>query len=138
MGAHCCADQNRDNNGVQVVQVPVPRSFITHELRAPAPSCESIGERLAAYPMALIGFELEDGGRIEVEVTKKPLGIDFEKRTPLKVKSVRSASVGEELQIRTGWIIASVNNEVIKGMDYPNAVAKLRTAMASIPIAEEG
>jgi len=99
------------------------------------------GPPLASRPAAtgaadigmVLGFRLPDGSvrNIAFGDRKPPLGMEFEKETPVSVKNVRPGGHAEELGVGTKWIVVSVDGESVEGKDFPEVFALMKKASAS-------
>mmetsp|Transcript_107912 Transcript_107912/g.315510 ORF Transcript_107912/g.315510 Transcript_107912/m.315510 type:complete len:158 (+) Transcript_107912:81-554(+) len=154
MGAACCA-ASEERSGHTAVAVseksPAPRSeeaaleALAPVEEEPAPAASVKAEAYEADPpreepspeprngVGMI-FELDDGTRKEVTVKYRPLGLDFRKEVPLKVKNVKVGSAGEELGIAPGWTIVSIDGKDISANNFNDAFEALKGAFANIPI----
>mmetsp|Transcript_30630 Transcript_30630/g.57308 ORF Transcript_30630/g.57308 Transcript_30630/m.57308 type:complete len:137 (+) Transcript_30630:108-518(+) len=77
-------------------------------------------------------FQLPDGSIQRVVFTKKPLGIDFIKNTPLTVKKIAPGSEAEEAQVQKSWIVTHVDGNPISSQ-LPDAVSQLMDATKTLP-----
>eukprot|EP00931_Biecheleriopsis_adriatica_P081905 TRINITY_DN55253_c0_g1_i1.p1 TRINITY_DN55253_c0_g1~~TRINITY_DN55253_c0_g1_i1.p1 ORF type:complete len:149 (+),score=34.78 TRINITY_DN55253_c0_g1_i1:69-515(+) len=85
---------------VEAEEVPAPAE------PTPAPSAPAAPAPAKAVTFT---FVLPDGTVVEKVFTSKPLGVDFGKETPLKVKRVKPDTPALASGIQPGWIMTKVN-----------------------------
>eukprot|EP00747_Dinoflagellata_sp_TGD_P183794 gnl/TRDRNA2_/TRDRNA2_38941_c0_seq1.p2 gnl/TRDRNA2_/TRDRNA2_38941_c0~~gnl/TRDRNA2_/TRDRNA2_38941_c0_seq1.p2 ORF type:complete len:225 (+),score=32.37 gnl/TRDRNA2_/TRDRNA2_38941_c0_seq1:99-677(+) len=65
-----------------------------------------------------LGFKRQDGSVTEIEIRRRPIGIDFDRKTPIAVKRVRTGSPAEEQGVQSGWTLTSINREELEDRDF--------------------
>mmetsp|Transcript_79621 Transcript_79621/g.234156 ORF Transcript_79621/g.234156 Transcript_79621/m.234156 type:complete len:149 (-) Transcript_79621:148-594(-) len=145
MGATCCHEPagNAEPVAVQTCSVGGKPEPILKPARADPeegedPAAEPKQPEAAEAPpdgsgRLFLTFQKPSGEDIEVVVTRKPLGVDFKKKMPLQVKTVRPKSIGAELNIEEGWTISKVNGEDIQALDFQPVYEKLKRGLNAIP-----
>jgi predicted metalloprotease with PDZ domain len=93
---------------------------------------EYIYSKLQSEACLTIKFEVP-GCHKTVNFTKRPLGLDFEKKAPIIMKRVQPEAHGAELGVEAGWKILSVNDEDVGDKDYQYIFKKLGTESAKLP-----
>mmetsp|Transcript_52782 Transcript_52782/g.150447 ORF Transcript_52782/g.150447 Transcript_52782/m.150447 type:complete len:149 (-) Transcript_52782:8-454(-) len=136
MGAACCHDDGAPGGVAMVQAIPAQGSGGAKESDfgppANAGSEASPGHGGQAACIRIV-FDCENGEQEEVVVRRRPLGVDFKKECPLRVKNVKPGGVGAELDIQIGWVISKINGVDIKGVEFPRAYDTLKKALASVP-----
>uniref|UniRef100_A0A7S1RDJ2 PDZ domain-containing protein n=1 Tax=Alexandrium catenella TaxID=2925 RepID=A0A7S1RDJ2_ALECA len=142
MGATCCSSGD-ERNGVTTV-VPdgglpeEPLEALTRGREEP----KTIDEDPPTSPREVnptteegvrIKFLKNDGEAEAFLIRRRPLGLDFKKEIPLKVKNVKADSVGQELGIRPGWTIISINDRDIASASFNESFQVLKEAFEAIP-----
>uniref|UniRef100_A0A7S1LQ47 PDZ domain-containing protein n=1 Tax=Alexandrium catenella TaxID=2925 RepID=A0A7S1LQ47_ALECA len=132
----CCADQGGEREPVAVQTCKAVSSDDGPVGDAPrargAPMPEEPKEE-PERPVMTLSFLMKDSCEREVVVTRRPLGVDFKKEMPLKVKHVRPGSAGAELNIEAEWVITKVNGETIQDLAFQAAYDKLKKGLAAVP-----
>jgi len=77
-------------------------------------------------PVLTLTFILPDETVVDKDFHRKPLGMDFERGTPIVVTGVKQMSPGEEVGVEVGWIIKAINGEVITNEPFDYAHDILR------------
>jgi hypothetical protein len=68
----------------------------------------------------------------------KPLGLEFEKKVPIKVMSARNGAYGTLLGVKPGMTFKSVGSQdLTKCKSYDEALAALKTNLGSLPVLAE-
>jgi hypothetical protein len=78
-----------------------------------------------------IGFLLEDGTMKYLTFPSSPLGMTFQKTTPVTIKGVLPNTNAEALGVQKGWIVAEVCGEDTTQCDM-EATRKLLVKMACV------
>eukprot|EP00811_Abedinium_folium_P006347 NODE_15842_length_1027_cov_4.774444.p1 GENE.NODE_15842_length_1027_cov_4.774444~~NODE_15842_length_1027_cov_4.774444.p1 ORF type:complete len:125 (+),score=33.62 NODE_15842_length_1027_cov_4.774444:145-519(+) len=78
-------------------------------------------------------FASEDGA-IEVRFTHQPLGVDFWRRVPIKVKLVKAGGQAEGLGVQSDWEVRSVNGQTLKGETFVEDFDVLRLLVELLPM----
>merc|ERR1719416_102297 len=60
-------------------------------------------------PEMRVEFEMPCGTKKAVSFLRRPLGLDFNKSNPIKMKRIQKDTHGEELGVEAGWIVVGVN-----------------------------
>lgn len=63
-------------------------------------------------------FQLPDGIEQQLAFTKRPLGLDFDRMSPIVIKKVQSKSEAEIFGVQPGWMIKYVNGEACWSQDF--------------------
>lgn len=78
-----------------------------------------------------------DGGATAKELvlpfSRRPLGLDISKTKPVTVGHVLAGSHAEDLGVRVGWRLLSVNGEDVAAFDHELVLALLRQGAAQLP-----
>eukprot|EP00927_Polykrikos_kofoidii_P055709 TRINITY_DN49923_c0_g1_i1.p1 TRINITY_DN49923_c0_g1~~TRINITY_DN49923_c0_g1_i1.p1 ORF type:complete len:162 (-),score=32.44 TRINITY_DN49923_c0_g1_i1:56-541(-) len=80
-------------------------------------------------------FGTENGKEETVTFTKRPLGMDFDKRVPIIMKRVTPNGHGYDLGVKAGWTLLAVNGEDITGMQFEQVYNLLLTHSSPLPTA---
>lgn len=81
----------------------------------------------------VINFRLPDGAMQLVTFVRRPLGLDFNRSNPITMKRVQPYSHGDELGVRAGWEIHTVNGEAVAAMTFDYTYNILREVSAQLP-----
>jgi len=73
-----------------------------------------------------------DWGEETVHAIKKPLGLIFEKQTPIMITREKDGH-GKDVGIQVGWILKKINNVDITKMDFEEADALLHAEVDKLP-----
>mmetsp|Transcript_161286 Transcript_161286/g.512546 ORF Transcript_161286/g.512546 Transcript_161286/m.512546 type:complete len:195 (-) Transcript_161286:77-661(-) len=84
----------------------------------------------------VLGFKTENANRI-LTITHRPLGLDFQRSSPISMKKVRPGSVGESLGVQVGWEIHTVNGEDVRNKSFEYTYRLLKEASAVLPSNEQ-
>uniref|UniRef100_A0A7S2F003 PDZ domain-containing protein n=1 Tax=Alexandrium andersonii TaxID=327968 RepID=A0A7S2F003_9DINO len=84
-------------------------------------------------PKASFLFELPDGTKKTVVITRRPFGVGFKKTTPLKVQEVRAGQAGAEAGIEAGWALLEVDGKSVADMPQDRVVDDLQKSCAALP-----
>jgi hypothetical protein len=81
-----------------------------------------------------IVFEADSDGRRETVVfSKKPLGLTFQHRKPVVVKSLREDCVATRHGVQVGWVIVQVDGKDLTDMNFPDQLDLMTTTISSLP-----
>ncbi|CAE7255931.1 CCDC39, partial [Symbiodinium sp. CCMP2456] len=69
-------------------------------------------------------FQLSDGSFKNISFDAKPVGIDFFKTTPMRVKLVAPDSLAEKAGVLPGWVLTHSQGEPLP-LDFNAAILKL-------------
>eukprot|EP00930_Biecheleria_cincta_P081699 TRINITY_DN7097_c0_g1_i2.p1 TRINITY_DN7097_c0_g1~~TRINITY_DN7097_c0_g1_i2.p1 ORF type:complete len:252 (-),score=58.39 TRINITY_DN7097_c0_g1_i2:101-856(-) len=83
-----------------------PKSVQSQELHRPDPA--AVEEQVPSLPL---GFTDPNGVDYDVRATSVPLGLDFTRTMPCKVKRVKPGGHGESLGVQEGWMLRAVDGE---------------------------
>uniref|UniRef100_A0A7S3SGP6 PDZ domain-containing protein n=1 Tax=Strombidinopsis acuminata TaxID=141414 RepID=A0A7S3SGP6_9SPIT len=122
MGAACCAGED-GGGGAQL-----------SELKAAPPEKIDYGqeaEQTSEYTM-VIDFRLPDGSCQKSSFTRRPLGLDIDKKMPMTTMRVRDGSAGQAAGVEVGWVIEAIQGQSIEGMDFKDAYEVLKKASADL------
>lgn len=82
----------------------------------------------------LILFGLpEEGATKEIAFTKKPLGLDFNKKVPITVRGVSADGAGAAKGVRLGWKVLEVNGVDLSTGSFAEVFDVLSIGSKSIP-----
>lgn len=79
-----------------------------------------------AVPSVKVGFESLDGGRREIMFLERPLGMAYSTSTPLTVTKVNANSHAQELGVKLGWKLRSIEEQDLAGMSAKVVLSLLR------------
>jgi len=80
-----------------------------------------------------IVFEAGSAGRRETVVFyKKPLGLTFENRKPIVVKSIREDCVASRHGVEIGWVLVQVDGVVVDDMAFEEQLDLLTSGVSSL------
>jgi len=89
---------------------------------------------LPQMPALTISFQTPQQETKEVTFLKRPLGMDFARKNPTRVRSVLPGSLAADLGVETAWIIKAVNNEdVSENIDVDLLLGKLKAGSVALP-----
>lgn len=94
------------------VQVETITAVIKEEVKEPAPAPEP-GPGATPAPSVKFSFELPDKTTVELDFKEKPLGIDFQKQLPMKVRACKPDTPAAEMKVRTDWQLTHIDGEII-------------------------
>lgn len=81
-----------------------------------------------------IVFEAGEAGRRETVVFyKKPLGLTFENRKPIVVKSIREDCVASRHGVETGWVLAQVDGRTVDDISFEEQLDLLTSGVSGLP-----
>merc|ERR1712066_438100 len=82
-----------------------------------------------------LGFRTPEGLVTQINFAERrpPLGMDFERAAPVRVKRVIHGGHAEELGVKQGWVVISVNGEDVETMEFNDVFARMRVASSSRP-----
>uniref|UniRef100_A0A7S1S7M9 PDZ domain-containing protein n=1 Tax=Alexandrium catenella TaxID=2925 RepID=A0A7S1S7M9_ALECA len=133
MGGNCC---KLDDDG---------RPVVTSECHSAREDCESslpgdpaisdyVGSPQRRSPRSLpsdsedtprvrpgemtVGFRLPNGTQREVAFTKRPLGVDFHRSSPIMLKRVHEGSQGQLMGVQAGWEVYFIDGIDVRGKDF--------------------
>uniref|UniRef100_A0A7S2QA70 PDZ domain-containing protein n=1 Tax=Zooxanthella nutricula TaxID=1333877 RepID=A0A7S2QA70_9DINO len=69
-----------------------------------------------------------------VTLRHRPLGIDFNKTNPIKMKRVQAGSEGDLVGIQEGWQVVGINGEDVAVQDFDYTYALLRKMSERLPM----
>lgn len=83
----------------------------------------------------ILGFRSLEGLVVQVNFADRrpPLGMDFERAAPVRVKRVIPNGHAEDLGVKAGWTVTSVNGEDVEAMEFNDVFARMRVASSSRP-----
>jgi arsenate reductase len=114
----------------QKVEEPPPKvEEKTEKENQPPPPAQPV----AVKKGVAVVFALPNGTQQLLSVENKPLGLLFDKKTPIIVNSAKPGCYGEKLAIKKGWKIQSFNDEDITAVSYNDAVAIMTRHLAPLP-----
>eukprot|EP00747_Dinoflagellata_sp_TGD_P178778 gnl/TRDRNA2_/TRDRNA2_28372_c0_seq1.p1 gnl/TRDRNA2_/TRDRNA2_28372_c0~~gnl/TRDRNA2_/TRDRNA2_28372_c0_seq1.p1 ORF type:complete len:223 (+),score=27.04 gnl/TRDRNA2_/TRDRNA2_28372_c0_seq1:49-717(+) len=95
-------------------------------------------ERPAPYgpdrgSLLVIGFQKSDGMTEEIEFARRPIGLDFSKEAPIVIEEVKPNSLAEELGVKPGWTLATVNGQSVSNTEFAYQYNVLRSNYFSLP-----
>eukprot|EP00450_Noctiluca_scintillans_P000151 CAMPEP_0194496534 /NCGR_PEP_ID=MMETSP0253-20130528/13778_1 /TAXON_ID=2966 /ORGANISM="Noctiluca scintillans" /LENGTH=172 /DNA_ID=CAMNT_0039337943 /DNA_START=53 /DNA_END=571 /DNA_ORIENTATION=+ len=79
-----------------------------------------------AAPSVTVGFESPDGGRREIMFLERPLGMKYSSSSPLTVTKVNANSHAQELGVKLGWKLRSIEEQDLAGMPTKEVLSLLR------------
>lgn len=104
------------------------------ELDAKKVVAEQVEKATTSLPGVSVVFEVPGSGEKKtVQLTRKPVGIDFHYTAPIKVDSVFPKSHAEELGIEKGWIVRSIHGEDMGGKDFKTKFDHFAKALSTLP-----
>jgi predicted metalloprotease with PDZ domain len=74
----------------------------------------------------------------EISFTRRPLGIDFNKKVPITVKQVNPDSAGAARGIRPGWQMVSINNNDVSNCTFDEVFRQLKAGAEVLPVVKNG
>jgi len=81
-----------------------------------------------------LGFSDYRGNVVNVQLEKRPLGINFAcRQTPLEVKSCTGGSHAQECGIKVGMVLTTIQGESISRETYDKAWEKLTVSVSKLP-----
>eukprot|EP00930_Biecheleria_cincta_P019549 TRINITY_DN14891_c0_g1_i2.p1 TRINITY_DN14891_c0_g1~~TRINITY_DN14891_c0_g1_i2.p1 ORF type:complete len:197 (+),score=35.35 TRINITY_DN14891_c0_g1_i2:26-616(+) len=80
-----------------------------------------------------IHFKLPDHSAKVVEFNKTPLGLEFTRTAPIRLKRVLSGSQGHELGLAAGWRILKINGCDVSLADFETSYELLKKAIERLP-----
>jgi len=106
------------------------------EAEQPLQAPEELGQA-ALEPdegVLVIEFDLPNGSRRTVDFSGRtpPLGLDFSNKSPIPVYKVKPGGVAEQLGIKPGWIVKTINGQSTSGMQSKQAVKMLADAASKM------
>lgn len=72
--------------------------------------------------------------RIEKHFVRRPLGLDFEHTAPVTVMHVRPGLHGAELEVKSDWVVCTVNGTKLPGVDFDADFKFLSDAVERLPV----
>jgi len=73
----------------------------------------------------------------EIHFTRKPLGMMWDKKAPLKIDHVKEHSHAEELGVKKGWVIKEIDEVHVQDRKYHDVNQILQRAVKHLPNVEE-
>eukprot|EP00747_Dinoflagellata_sp_TGD_P167238 gnl/TRDRNA2_/TRDRNA2_191275_c0_seq1.p1 gnl/TRDRNA2_/TRDRNA2_191275_c0~~gnl/TRDRNA2_/TRDRNA2_191275_c0_seq1.p1 ORF type:complete len:136 (-),score=13.01 gnl/TRDRNA2_/TRDRNA2_191275_c0_seq1:65-472(-) len=83
-------------------------------------------------PMSL-GFVTPEGESKKVQFTSRPLGLDFNMRAPIIINGVDQGSSGDQLGVKAGWKLTSVNGQDVTKVDFQKVYDMLSSYSRQLP-----
>jgi len=106
-------------------------------VEAPAAKPEPVAEAPApVFEEARLNLVFSDdrGNVIKCQLTQRPLGVTFAAgQTPLAVKSCRSGSHAQELGVKVGMVVTTIDGASISNKNYDKAWEMLLAAVSRLP-----
>merc|ERR1712008_138257 len=65
---------------------------------------------MGLWPLPL-DFKLKTGEVKQFEFTQRPIGVEFERKTPIRVSSVAPGSPASIAGVKTGWEVIKIGDE---------------------------
>jgi len=100
-------------------------------LESASKKCEQVRKVVDPTVLEII-FQLPDGIEQQLAFTRRPLGLDFDRESPIVIKKVQPRSIAEELGVQPGWLIKYVNGEACWMKDFRYQFALLHKYSANI------
>eukprot|EP00747_Dinoflagellata_sp_TGD_P165023 gnl/TRDRNA2_/TRDRNA2_185781_c0_seq1.p1 gnl/TRDRNA2_/TRDRNA2_185781_c0~~gnl/TRDRNA2_/TRDRNA2_185781_c0_seq1.p1 ORF type:complete len:126 (-),score=31.18 gnl/TRDRNA2_/TRDRNA2_185781_c0_seq1:123-500(-) len=97
----------------------------------PADAVETTSPMDAAALM--LGLQKDDGSVVELSFRRRPLGLDFEKKAPIMIKKVQAKSHAEDVGLKVGWTVVSINGEDVTKKDFAYQYDCIRKASKALP-----
>merc|ERR1712083_145486 len=83
----------------------------------------------------VLTFRLPDGSTRETSFADRrpPLGMDFERIAPVRVKRITPGGSAEELGVKPGWVVVAINGEDVEKREFNDVFARMRVAASARP-----
>lgn len=76
----------------------------------------------------IVKFKSCNGVVFDVTFVKQPLGIDFDRTSPVVVRGIFPGSHAEFMKVEVGWTVVGVNSESMIGQEFSHVFSKLVSA----------
>mmetsp|Transcript_24596 Transcript_24596/g.65384 ORF Transcript_24596/g.65384 Transcript_24596/m.65384 type:complete len:221 (+) Transcript_24596:56-718(+) len=117
----------------QEAEVPTPEP---KQPEIAAAATAYAGPEFDAEPKMVLLFKLPDDSFKEVVVRNRPLGLDFQRSSPICMKKVHKDSIGDKLGVQVGWELHSVNGEDVFSRQFEYTYKLLKEASTVLPIVD--
>eukprot|EP00747_Dinoflagellata_sp_TGD_P028387 gnl/TRDRNA2_/TRDRNA2_133241_c0_seq1.p1 gnl/TRDRNA2_/TRDRNA2_133241_c0~~gnl/TRDRNA2_/TRDRNA2_133241_c0_seq1.p1 ORF type:complete len:165 (+),score=20.98 gnl/TRDRNA2_/TRDRNA2_133241_c0_seq1:71-565(+) len=138
--ACCCRDGDEATLELNV-GVPVLSDHAGADAVVPSPqanqhvvsSKERDGLQDASAPVLQLGFRTNNGAVTEVRFRWRPLGFNFEHRAPIVITQLQHMGVAEEMGVKQGWVVVSINGEEVANKDFAYQYDRIRKISKTLP-----
>jgi hypothetical protein len=115
---------------------PQPNTPPPQEEPPPAQPKEERPEQ--AVQGLVIEFDTGSGGSgvEKVAITKKPLGMTFDKRVPIKITKLNERGSALEAGVKVGYLIRSINGKETDGRTFEECLAILQEGVAKCTVVQ--
>mmetsp|Transcript_39559 Transcript_39559/g.62844 ORF Transcript_39559/g.62844 Transcript_39559/m.62844 type:complete len:228 (-) Transcript_39559:7-690(-) len=126
----------------QLNQVPAPTILPASYVPRPPGLTEllltGVSAPVAAYPQVapqsiVVEFKDNAGVQYTKAITKKPLGMTFDKKFRVVVQEVEEGSVAAELGIKVGWEFKAIAGVPLEGKDFGECLSLIQEGLQSLP-----
>eukprot|EP00747_Dinoflagellata_sp_TGD_P164415 gnl/TRDRNA2_/TRDRNA2_184322_c0_seq1.p1 gnl/TRDRNA2_/TRDRNA2_184322_c0~~gnl/TRDRNA2_/TRDRNA2_184322_c0_seq1.p1 ORF type:complete len:138 (+),score=21.77 gnl/TRDRNA2_/TRDRNA2_184322_c0_seq1:88-501(+) len=69
-------------------------------------------------PVLVLGFLTAEGKPSIIKMTQRPLGLEFDMRKPIIMSGATPGSIADDLGVKPGWKLTSVNGHDITGRSF--------------------
>eukprot|EP00747_Dinoflagellata_sp_TGD_P101364 gnl/TRDRNA2_/TRDRNA2_168333_c0_seq2.p1 gnl/TRDRNA2_/TRDRNA2_168333_c0~~gnl/TRDRNA2_/TRDRNA2_168333_c0_seq2.p1 ORF type:complete len:140 (-),score=24.40 gnl/TRDRNA2_/TRDRNA2_168333_c0_seq2:566-985(-) len=135
MNTCCCASAcDADKKGDISILNQQPATS-KGEMSLPGALLESIKahQQQPHIPTLTLGMRTDDGRVVDISFVHRPLGLDFKKEAPITILKVRPGSPAEEMGMKEGWTVVSINKEDIREKNFSYQFAMIRNASRQLP-----
>merc|ERR1719203_615660 len=81
-----------------------------------------------------VEFLLADGSRRSMSFVRRPLGLDFNKATPIVIQRIHPGAHANELGVQPGWQVVGLNGEDVSKMGFDYSYQILRRSAEALPM----
>uniref|UniRef100_A0A6U8W276 PDZ domain-containing protein n=1 Tax=Zooxanthella nutricula TaxID=1333877 RepID=A0A6U8W276_9DINO len=143
--AMCCCAHDSEPAGAMVVVHPAP----TRQMLAPGEEAQpeqlpetdvpqpkesgklpTEGRVATKQPTLSLLFQTPSGDMVETRMFARPMGVDFNKTLPLRVRGTRPGGRGEKSGIQAGWELIQINGVIVDGRDGQNGLRRIEEVRA--------
>jgi len=82
-----------------------------------------------------IAFRLPDSSIKKVNFTKSPLGLEIGEEEATTIKGAAAGTQAAQMGVQVGWMITTINGEVVEGKDFDYVFEKLCLLSKGLPAA---
>lgn len=121
-------------NGIEIGGKSFEEAFaIVKSAMAVLPAVEAHDVRPTLASLEIVFEAGDDRGLVPVVFSKKPLGFEFEMRSPISVKSIKEDCVAKRHGVEVGWVVKKVSGLDISEMAFADQMNILKRSVTALP-----
>jgi len=135
-GQPCCGDGKNGKNGTDGQEDEFAAAVSSHFESDIANDSSVVQKSFEPIASELkLAFQLPDGGGTQdVLFFYKPLGLYFDKVSPVVIKCVYADTAGERNGVQVGWVLVKVNDEDVTEKPFKSIYELLSKGMSHLAI----